>query len=320
MKKLLLTLAICSATLGSKAQQVNYKILNDEPRKPWWSLNLDLFHTEMGINNLDGISFNLGFYGYVDPLENLGLDYSFRRSWLTGGQLGFNEFDGNRDLEIGGHFTFLDKIVKKKTKIVLDREYTGSSYSTNVYGDRVETRSEKVTYLMVPARRRVMTGIRAGLINEKGPYSIDDKDEEFPNVIEGKYNFTSSGIYLGLLRRSYTNVFIEAEGWGVTFNSAAFDIFADLLIMPGADFEELLLNPTDANLTSEQVKENLDGSPLGFRIGFNMYQAAPKKETGKMFGITGRLDVGRRPYQGWYAGGSLAITLVKAQNNPFAKN
>lgn len=319
MKKVLGLAALLFLGSGLYGQKTKYKVLNDEAEKPWLSINLEILNVDMGISNLDGLSVGWGLYGFLDPIDRAGLEFGFRSSYLTSGQLGFKDYEGNTDFELGGHFFFLDQRVKKPTKIVLKREYNGTSYSTNVSGDRIATRSETVTYLMVPAHRRVMTGLRGGLITKSGPYSISDKDDLFPSVIEGNLHLQNSGVYLGLLRRSLRNVYVDVEGYGINYNSAGFDFFADILLMPGSSMEVLSLDASDATLNATKIEEVLDESSLGFRVGFSMYQAAPKAQTGKMFGFAGKVEAGIRPYQGIYVAGGLSITLVKAQKNPFEK-
>ena len=309
---------VLSLMMGTvHAQNTSYKILHDKAEKPWLSLNLEILNLGMGISNFDGLYTGLGFYGFIDPIDKAGMEFGFRKSFLTSGQLGFREYDGNTDFELGGHYFLLDQIRKKDTKIVLKREYGGTSYSTNVSGDRVATRSETVTYIMVPARRRVMTGVRGGLISGSGPYSISDKDDLFPSVIEGNFNLSNSGVYLGLIRRSLRNVYVDVEEYGINYNSAGFDFFADVLLMPASSLEVLSLDASNALLNANTIDETLDESSLGFRLGFSMYQIAPKKQTGKMFGFAAKGEAGIRPYQGIYIAGGLSITLIKAQSNPF---
>lgn len=321
MKKSILTLLVVLSGFLAKAQEIKYEVLYDNPVKPWWSLNFEFVQIDMGINNIDGASFNFGAFGYLEPVNGLGLDYVYRRSWLTAGGLGSKEYKPNTDLEIGGHYIFASNTRNKKTKIVLSKEYSGDTYSYNaITNTRTVSRTETVKFFQMQAKRMINSGLRAGFISKTGPFGFSEKEEDLNvgTIITGNANLTSSGFYFGLLRQYYTNVFVKVEDWGIKYNSIGRDFYVDLLFMPVNTFELAEVEP----LALEDVDipfDNLSSSPLGFRVGFSVYQTEAKKRTGKFFGTGGKLEFGIKPYQGIFFNGSWSITLVKSQKNPFAQ-
>ena len=284
----------------SNAGQVKYTVTDQEAPNPWLNLSVDLVQVDMGIDNIDGASFNLGFHGYVDPLDFVGLDYAYRRSVLTGNFTG-----SNSDLEVGGHFFFQDKVVERKTKIILDYE------ERDDYSEAQTQRVISSTTIHVPAERRILRGLRGGMIRKSGPLGISDVE----GVIEGEANLTSTGFYVGGIQRTLINVFADVEGYGEQFNSGGRAWSVDVLIYPTHTLaiENLKTNGIDA----AGVEETFDGGSLGFRVMYDLFQIAPKKKTGKLFGMSVRIEAGSKPYQGFYVGGSWGLTILKMNKRPW---
>ena len=319
MKKLILGLALLVSSTLLTAQNLNYKKLYDNPVKPWFSLNLELLQLDLNVSNLDAMSFGSGIFGYVEPVNGLGIDYVWRQSWFTAGDLGFKDYAPNKELEIGAHYILFSKTKQKNTKIVLSREYKGSTYSYNpTTKTGTRTTTEEIKFINIPANRMINTGLRAGLIRKAGPYGFSEKEEELGIgiIVDGYANLKSTGFYVGLLSQYYTNVFAEVESYGIRYNSIGRDVYFDVLFIPTNNFEIIESDPV---FTANFLNENLSDSPFGFRLGFSTYQTEKKTRTGKFFGTGGKLELGMKPYQGFYAMASFSITLVKAQNNPFAK-
>ncbi len=289
-----------SSSSFSKGPNLNYSIESQKASMPWWILNLDLVQIDMGLKNIDGASFNIGLRGYVAPIENLGLDYKYQRSWLTASFQGFNA-----DFELGVHYLLQDKTKIKDTKILLDynieKNYDGPKTT--------ETISSKS--IRIPAERRIIRGIRAGMISKRGPYNIEDIE----GIISAEASLSSSGFYFGLLQKTLSNVFVNVDGWGRQFNSIGRDLAIDLLIFPNQNISIAQLEGTA--LSAAQIEERLDAGSLGWRFVYDLYQIEKNSKTGKNFGSTFRFECGSKPYQGFYFGGSWGMTLIKGQKRPF---
>jgi|GEM_PF-2034774 len=286
------------------SQNVDYKILYDDPVAPKLSINLDLISMDMGVKNLDGSSINIGTFGYFEPVAALGAQWNIKKSILSLGKLGYKEFPGNLDASLGGYFMLQRKTVTKSTRIILSREYKGTTYSKNVSGDRMKTTTEEVTFITIPAKRYVQRGLRGGFYFKRGAFTSENV--EIPGIDE--MSLTSMGVYGGITARSIKNVFIETSTNGVQYNSIGDDFALDVLFIPVNSFRDL---NDDNNPVGDQVRTTLGNFPLGFRLVWLRYQVEGKAKTGKKFGYAGSFEGGYKPYQGWYIGFSYGITLVK---------
>lgn len=303
MKKITLILAAILLTLATKAQ-VNYKVTYDNPViRPVWILNADILDMDVYLENLDGIAFNLGLWGSVEPVDRIGIDYRLRRSWLSLGALGGNAAP-NFKMELGGYYSILKSVKTKSTRIILKMD------DSRVYGPDVTTVTTTATFITIPAKKQTELILRGGFYHQSGTYSKDEpalgKGEE---ITIGKGDFakiSANGFYAGIASRTISNVFINTDKYGSQFNSIAQVIFADIIIT-GNNFKDYDFG-TDI---TAQVKAARDVLPVGFRIGFTKYQIEKKKLTGKKFGLSQTYEIGYRPYQGFYAGASLSITFVK---------
>jgi len=309
-QKLLLTFLIflgLNKTLS--AQNVEYKILHDNPDvKPWLNINLDILQLDMGISNIEGFSFNLGSFGFFEPVERIGVYYNVKFPWLTFGKMANKKYPSNFDLDLGGYFGLLSYQKTKKTQIILKREYKGSTYSRNTENRPTET----VTFIMVPALQKVYIGARGGIIFKRGPFNYGDyQDDMFYLGPVDETALSSFGFYAGIYKRRLRNVFMDVTGYGTRFNSIGDDFYLDALIYASNRFTDINTN-TDV---SDFVSNNAGASPIGFRIGWMRYQIEKKARTGKMFGIAGKFEAGYKPYQGWFVNGGIAITLVKKYRN-----
>ncbi|MFM7024221.1 MAG: hypothetical protein ACKOXB_14705 [Flavobacteriales bacterium] len=292
------------------AQNLNYKVLHDNPDlRPWLSVNLDLLQLDMGVSNIDGTSFNLGAYGFYEPVHRLGVNYNIKFPWLTFGKIANKNYPSNFELDLGGYFGLISYEKTKKTQIVLKKEYKGSTYSSS-YDNRP---TETVTYIMVPARQKVYIGVRAGLNHKNGPFNYDtyQNDPLYLGDIE-ETALSSYGIYAGIYKRRLRNVFLDVENYGPRFNSIGDDFFLDVMLFPSNRFSDVNNNNADV---SDFVKTNTNASPLGFRVGWMRYQIEKKNRTGKMFGMSGRFEAGYKPYQGWFFNGGIGLTLIKNYKN-----
>jgi hypothetical protein len=308
MKKVIFLLCLLISAGSIAAQQVKYKLIHDNPPTPRLNINLEYFNIDVGVNNLDGMSFNIGSFGYFEPTPGIGLQYNFKKSIFTFGKLGNEGLPGNLDLSAGGYLFFQNKVVKKPTKVVLKNEYKGTTYSTNWKGEMVKTTHEEVTFMTIPAQRRIMRGLRAGYYMKRGPFG-GDFEGDVPFSTSTPLGLTSIGVYAGVTMRSIKNVFIDTPDYGVQFNSIGDDFVLDLLIVPVNIFRDP--NNETAPNVSEAVRESLGSNPFGLRIGWYRSQIEKKAVTGKKFGMAAGFEAGFKPYQGLFFNGSLGITIIK---------
>lgn len=307
MKKILIICLGMYASLGLFSQGI--QVIEDNPPNPRLNVNLELLNVDMGIKNIDGMSFNVGTFGFFEPVDGLGAQWNIKKSLFTFGKNKNYGVPANLEINGGGYFMAGGKTVKKKTKIVLNKEYKGSEYSRNVHGDWVETRTEEVTSVMIPANRFIQKGFRAGYYMKRGPFSRDDIGfEEVGTIIDG-ISLTSMGVYGGVTARYITNVFINTQDHGVQFNSIGNDFYFDVMFVPVNIFRNTA--EEGKPVISDAVKSVHGKNPMGFRVGWSRYQVAPKAQTGKTFGISGSFEAGYKPYQGIFFNGSLGLTLIR---------
>lgn len=308
-KKLLFALLLSSG--GAFAQQVNYEVIKDEPIEPRISINLDLFNIDINTKisklQIDNISMNIGTFGHVMPLSFVGVDFNIHKAWLTMGKIGFKDYPGNLEMNVGGFFFFTDRMTTKlKTRIVLKSErgtYNGKEVTTT-------------TFIEVPAKIQKRFGVRAGLYQKSGPFNFRDyskTDDLFAPAPAFEYlKYNSVGFYGGLMWRRISNIIIKDPKYGQSGTSGATDIYVEAMVIPVNKFTALEASYAgDKNVTAI-VKATDKDSPIGFRIGFKKYQVEKKAVTGRKFGRAGIAEFGYRPYIGWFANAGVAITLVKS--------
>lgn len=308
---LIVSVVLSGSLALSQNEQVSYEVIKDGPIEPKISVNLDLFNIDINTKisrlQVDNISFNLGTFGYVMPVNNLGVDFNIHKSWLVTGKLAFKDYPGNFETNLGGFLFFTNREkIKNKTKVVL-------SSKTSSYNGKSVT---STTFIMVPAKQISRFGVRAGLFQKSGPfnfrdYSNDPKDNfDLPPAFEFvKYN--SVGLYGGLMWRKISNIIINTPQFGKCGTSGGTDYYIEALFLPITNFSNLDPEYTgDKNVTSI-VKGLGTESPIGFRMGFKKYQVEKKAVTGKKFGRAGMGEFGYRPYIGWFMNAGVAITLVK---------
>lgn len=303
MKLVPLLVAALFAVGSATAQTVNYKVTTNDVSNPAKVIiNLEPLHMELPLHSLAGIndmSFNVGGFGTVDPISRMGVDFGFRKSLFTLGQIGQDSFPQRTEWWVGGHLFLADKTVSKEMPVGLETDVR-DNYGTN-------TRTTTVTYVNVPGDIRKLYGLRGGLFRRSTPRSLDDD-----LAPEMAFTFTrqnATGIYLGVLRRKLVNLVLDTDEYGlVSTASHGDDVYLDLLVVAGNNF----INPLTEENVTDQTKDLLgSGFPLGARLGMNLFQIAPRAQTGKHFGLAGNFEMGYVPYGGFYLGASLAMTIIK---------
>jgi hypothetical protein len=303
--KKLVIVAICSMAFSlGRAQNVNYKILQNDPENysPKLNLNLELMQLDAAFNNVLGMSFNAGLWGNAQLNSRIGIDFAARKSYLSFSKFSNKEMAGNTDLMAGAFLFPIKKAKTKKVKVVLK-----SKRGVNSAGKEVVT----TTFINVPGTRLKFHGVHSGLMFKRTGFDLSDLLKEIDNKKLEHTNYTTAGIYAGYIYRQLTNLVIDAEGYGKRFHSVAREFYVDVTYNPINSFQKLTENPLEEKLYNTTVKDLADQNPIGFKIGWRTFQIAPRSVTGKRFGGSGAFEAGIRPYLGWFVSGSIGLTLLK---------
>ena len=293
-KHFFLLIAVTLSSLSVNAQQVNYKILKDDPKDVTnMLLLLDIMHFDMGIKNIHGTSFNIGLTAMANYKERINGEVIFRYGWLTMGKLvGGKALRSHRQIELGGSYALRNKSKTKNTNVIL-------SQSTSYVGDKKITTTKSIK---IPATRVVALGARAGIYSLGGVFGTDDFAIA-PDMI----NYGMTGIYAGLFQSTTYNVIINTDTDGKAGKSKRTRFYADALIVP----------IQNASLAGVDYKPVIGAGPIGFRVGMQAFPAEIRKLPNldiKMSGMSFGAEVGMRPYDGIYISGNWSIAILRKKS------
>lgn len=308
MKKLRILIILFAWSSVGFAQQVNYKIIKDDPSTNS-KLNLNLDLAQMDFNSvIDASSFNLGLWGSYNVVNNrILVDFSLRKSWLALGRLGNSNYPGNLELNLGGDLYLTSHTKTRSTKVVLDVKDQGTTYKN---GDRYQV--SEVTYIMVPGTYHSFTGVRGGVYYKSNLYIFDPEKLGVNSYDDHGGKMTSAGIYGGIIKRNLHTLVINTDQYGQCSNSLGVDLYADVLILPVNKFMSYGSGGDSAAVDETAfIKDHLGKNPFGFRIGLRGYQIAPKADTDKKFGMSYSFEAGLKPYLGIFFNCGIGITIVK---------
>lgn len=265
----LLCIILLSAFSG-QAQNVNYKIIKDQPDDAanLW-VNFELLQFEMPLKNISGTSFNLGVSSVVNFRNKFGGEATFRRSYLTLGNKPRLQF------ELGGFYNLGTKTKIRSQKVVLDSK----TYSS---GGKTYTETK---FIKVPATIMTSYGVRAGFAYNREFFEADPEVHGFT----GEYSYQFGGLYLGGLMTKQMNMRINTDNFGTSGNAFVRRYYADLLFNP-------IRSLKDAN-TDLAYTANRPGV-LGWRAGVEFLPAEPRKVQGNALYI--KAEVGMRPLDGFF--------------------
>jgi hypothetical protein len=283
MKKVLSVLFIGLAFVAVAQNQIQYKVLKNDPVEPRNSLNLEFMNMDVNTKFVDNLSFNVGLFGYSKVTNNLNVAYQINKSYMVLGRLLNKQFPGNLDVNAGIQLFLSDNTSNRTVDVVLDSK-------DKSVGNTTYTLTKSVS---VPATVRKKSGIEGGAIVKRNAFEFLDTDNLLAH--------TSIGIYAGILSRKITNIVIYDDNYGNSFRSFGSDIFFDALILPVNTFKSV-----ETGLTEKHKSQ-----PFGFRCGYRLYQVEKKEFTGKKFGISGTASFGYRPFQGWNLSAGIGISILK---------
>lgn len=311
MKKIILSSLAALLCLASttQAQNINYKITQNDPEKyhPKLSVNTVIAGIDVSLKNIDAMNFYVAAFGHFMVQDRIGVQFNAQTSILALGKLSSKDQVSPKEINLGG-VLFLNKRTKTtKLKVDLSRK-------TGTYNNKTV---ETTTYIMVPGNVVKYNGVRGGLYNKITAFNLDN-DESFDKVNLDAASMVNTGLYAGIISRRLSNLVVDADGYGKRFHSLGFDFYADALVQfsnkftlreePSGIFQTGLTNGQDI---TDNVKKVFGTQTMGFRIGINGFQIAPKDVTGKKFGMCYNFEAGMMPYVGYYVKGGIGLTLFK---------
>ena len=265
-------------------EQVQYKIIADEPRKVNnFSLNIDAVQFDFSLGNIEGWSFCYGVWGHAMFKQRLGIDYTFRNAWLTFGRLSDKTLKNRTNIQLGGFFIFNQNVKYRSNTVVLKQT------NSVVNGKNVTT----TTSIKVPSNKWKYKAVRAGLYLNRSIVSIDNPLGK--NFYSNYYIF---GAYGGLCFGTTKRLFIQTDKYGEKGNIGHVRLCLDALITP-------------INNAAAGVKNTL---PIGGRILVQTLPTLQRNDSKKKFRtkFTAEVEVGYRMVDGLYFGGSMAIPISRS--------
>ncbi|MBI1223288.1 MAG: hypothetical protein GC180_11845 [Bacteroidetes bacterium] len=270
MKRIALIIGLLFST-GVIAQQVNYKILSDDPKNvKAFSLSLEPFYCD-----LSTIDIHMGWQVRADLLilKRMEVRGDFRKAYLdingnnTGPSTDPTPVNGVKPAwygEAGVSLFLFDKVRKTQTKLVLSQRTSGNYTYTK--------------YIMIPAMKRKMFGIRGGIYNYRVAMELDSKNSAFftmksenGTIVKNTADantvsmyFTSS-IYGGLHWKSIIDVVAQTD-YGKKKVGAMSDFYIDVLFSPVVQFG----NVTQSNTTYSLDPNNDKLKRIGWRAGWQV--------------------------------------------------
>lgn len=260
--KFILVVLLSIFSLLSKAQKVNCEIDFDEPEEinNFW-VSLDLVSTD--INYYAIMPLCIGLRANYDIKDILNINCNLKKSYYSLEQLLETEkIPSYHSYEFGGAFYFYSGIKEKNTKFTLE-SYTSGDY-----------RYEK--YVMLPAKVKIMKGIRGGIIQTTAPIKINSLVDENNSYAKQYLKYSNFSMYLGLQFVGAHNTGIRVEDYGgrgrFDYNLLAFDV-----MFGGGNFSNKVENKTENiyvkgdNGTVMSLKDAINNA-IGFRISYQKFK------------------------------------------------
>ncbi|MDX2172090.1 MAG: hypothetical protein SFY56_03170 [Bacteroidota bacterium] len=281
LKIILLSLLVCKVTAQ---EQIQYKIITDEPRKiNNFSLNIDAVHFDFPLGNIDGSNFCYGIWGHAMFKQKLGIDYTFRNAWLTFGRLSDKTLKNRTNIQLGGFFIFNQNTKYGNNTVVLKQT------NSVVNGKNVTT----TTSIRVPSNKWKYKALRAGLYLNRNLVSIEN-----PLGKDFQYNYYIFGAYGGICFGSTRRLFIQTDKYGEKGVISHLRVCFDGLITP-------------INNAPTGVKNTL---PVGGRLLIQTLPTLQRKDRKKKYRavFVAEIEAGYRMVDGLYFGGSIAIPISRS--------
>lgn len=248
------------------AQGQTHKVIKDTPD--------DIANYWVNIGVLDmGYAMKNPGYGFVGSSLNglvhyknkIGAEFTFRKIWLPGGEFA-NQLKPTQ-FEIGAYYNLFSKVK------------TGKSITVKM------AKGRKAPTQKVDGSVQRSLGVRAGFNLTKQNLRIDTAayKSDLPN---GDYVMTSAGLYAGFILTSTANTKSYFENYGIKGGGFVRRVYVDLIFNPIRPVYQNDVNVGSAN------------GVIGYRIGFQFLDPAPKKVFGN--GYSWKFELGSRPIDGYY--------------------
>lgn len=279
MKKTTFFYAFLFFTAIGNAQQVNYKIVENNPNKISEKyVNLELMGGDFSTDFNDAavyVGVN-SFWKLTDKFKAEGL-LRLNVLNLAGSGFGFQ-------LEAGTFMSLKSKNKNKEVPVILETTlFAGRNEDGNSY--------DETKFFNVMGTYKDQYGVRGGLYLKKSAYRIEDISNGDTDT-----NYSLFGAYVGV--EKITQAFVRALVGGESkYGQGRTRMYADLLLLPVK---------TIADDNFETIAD--DESLIGWRAGFQ-WQKKPV-EGNSWFKPVYNAELGSRPFAGFYIQVSIGISLL----------
>lgn len=284
--KTILSFIFIALTTATMAQEVNYRIISDDPENiKAFSLSLEPMYCD-----LSGTNIHLGYSVRADLLilRRMELRADFRRAYLdiNGQETDKSYYHPKNDAkmaiygEAGVSLFLTDRLKKTNAKLVLSSRSDGSYTYTK--------------YIMVPATKRKMWGVRGGIYNNRLAYEMDgtdsffvmkdDQDNEVPATDNTVTMMNTTSLYGGLHWKSIVDL-VATTDYGTRKAGGMVDFYIDFLFAPVVVFGDVK-SPQDVEYALKAKSDHV--KRMGWRAGWAYRH--PNK-----VGISYKFEFGARP-------------------------
>ncbi len=205
--------------------------------------------------------------GLVHYKNKVGVEFTYRKNWGN-----FADFDKSikitpTQFDIGGYFNLLSK-VKDDKKITVKMAKGRKAPTQKIQGSVKRSLGIRAGFNYATQNLRIESLLAPG------------------ELAKGDYVMKSAGLYAGILLTSTANTKSYFESYGIKGGGFVRRVYADLIFNP---IRPVFQN--DVNVGSAK-------GVIGYRIGFQFLDPAPKKVFGN--GYSWKFELGSRPIDGYY--------------------
>jgi len=293
IKKVVLSTLLITLVSVAWAQNVSYKIIENDPDKRNLFIHLNPFNVQAYVPNIT-IGYNIQATWLAAKHFQFQVDY--RKAYLDGNATGVYSPTGlkkSSQLEIGGAFNLSNRIKNKYHKVVL-RSSTSGKYTYT-------------SSIMVLGNARKIVSLRGGFLTFFCNHKIDNDFTKKADGMQGKtldgtvsylrdsinfepINFTarSVGIYGGIDFKTIKQLIVNADGYGTKSSKVANNFYLDVLFTPVVKYE---IKPNSSQASYNNVDINIDENKrkvLGWRFGWQYTLNQP-------CGFNAKMEIGQQP-------------------------
>ena len=276
-----LLIFILLITLSMKSQSVNYKIIKDDPDAISEKyITIDVLGSDSGFDFKDGGIF-IGANGFWKLTEKIKAEAVLRLNVynMAGSGLGMHT-------EAGVFYSLKTKYTKTEVPVLFSST-TASGKDLGKKGIDYGKTYDVTKTFNVKGTFKSEYGTRGGLYQKTSPFTIEDNSNG-----DKETNYNLFGAYLGLqkIKQAFVETDVNRDAY---YGQARTRMYIDLLLLPVKSIGEPSFDAS---------KE----AGLGYRAGFQWQKTpmGPHKWIRPVYTV----EIGNRPFSGWYLMGSLGIT------------